>query len=95
MSALALFCSNRTEDKSLLITEFLALNKSNLVDSLGKSHDWIEIYNNGKKELDLSEFYVSDNANKPQKHKLSGTIAPNSYKLLLASGMEDMAREFS
>ena len=91
MSALALFCSNRTEVKSLQITEFLALNKSNLVDSLGKSHDWIEIYNNGKKELDLSEFYVSDNANKPQKHKLSGTIAPNSYKLLLASGMEDMA----
>ncbi|MEZ7939801.1 MAG: CotH kinase family protein [Flavobacteriales bacterium] len=91
VSALALFCSNRTEVKSLQITEFLALNKSNLVDSLGKSHDWIEIYNNGKKELDLSEFYVSDNANKPQKHKLSGTIAPNSYKLLLASGMEDMA----
>ena len=65
MSSLVLFCSNRTEHKSLLITEFLAQNKSNWLDSLGKSYDWIELYNNGKKNLDLSEFYISDNAKKP------------------------------
>ncbi len=95
VSSLVLFCSNKPEKKSLLITEFLALNTSNLVDSSGVSHDWIELHNTGNKELDLSDFYISDNDENLQKHNLSGTIAPNSYKLLLASGLTDTENHVS
>tara|TARA_B100000795_G_scaffold65427_1_gene44463 strand:- start:15891 stop:16094 length:204 start_codon:yes stop_codon:yes gene_type:complete len=42
LPSLVLFCSYRTEDNSLYVAEFLAQNKSNGLDCLRKSYDWIE-----------------------------------------------------
>ena len=89
LSALALFCSNGTEDKSLQVTEFLAQNNSNMLDSLGNSYDWIELYNGGKNEIDLSNFYISNNSNKLLKHRFSGILGADSYVLFKASGLKN------
>lgn len=33
----------------------------------GHAYDWVELYNNGSKAMDLSGFFLSDSENKPQK----------------------------
>lgn len=33
----------------------------------GHAYDWLELYNNGSKTMDLSGFFLSDSENKPQK----------------------------
>lgn len=33
----------------------------------GHAYDWVELYNNGSKTMDLSGFFLSDSENKPQK----------------------------
>lgn len=43
--------------------------------------DWIELYNNTTKDLDIGGWYLSDNANTPMKYRIAeGTILPgNGY----------------
>ena len=35
------------QSQSLIINEFLALNKNNIEDGFGESEDWLELYNPG------------------------------------------------
>jgi len=47
-------------DASMLrITEFLASNDNTLLDADGDSSDWIELYNSGVDQVDLSGLYGS------------------------------------
>ena len=44
----------------LLITEFLAENKTQLTDADGDFSDWIEIYNASEKTLSLAGWHLTD-----------------------------------
>ena len=71
----------------LCINEVCTQNKECFADSLGRASDWIELYNGGSKDIDLSGFGLSDNEDKPLKYTFpSGTsIKKGEYLLIVAA----------
>ena len=67
----------------------MAQNNSTIIDlDYGKSADWVELYNSGSLDVDLSGYYITDNLNLPDKYILpQGTvIKAGSYLLLWCDG---------
>jgi len=69
-----------------IITEFMAANRSILVDQDGDYSDWIEIHNRRATEIDLGGWYLTDDDNNLKKWRLPTTILPaNEYLVVFAS----------
>ncbi len=49
---------------SVVVNEFMALNDSTRKNSLGKYEDWVEIYNPFATNVNLSGWYLTDNASR-------------------------------
>jgi hypothetical protein len=85
-SALVLFALSFAHSQ-VKINEVMANNQGTLKSSLVQNHDWIELYNTGNEEVDLSGMGISDNAT--VRHTF-GTNAPKipskGFLVLLASG---------
>jgi hypothetical protein len=71
-----------------VINEFMANNESVLADGDGRFSDWIELYNPFINDLDLSQFYLTDDATRPRKwpFPVGTTLASGEYLILFASG---------
>lgn len=67
----AIFQPTTFVTNDLVINEVHAKNKNDLIDSLGNSPDWIELYNKGTTIIDLNHFYLTDNIKKKCKWKIS------------------------
>lgn len=80
---------------SVVINEFMASSNelSGLPDNDGEFEDWIELHNNTPLEIDLKNFYLSDDSGKPLKWTFPfGTvIAPNGYLIIWADKDEDQS----
>lgn len=75
---------------SLRINEFLASNDSGLKDSFGKHSDWIEIYNNDGRAVNLQGWGLSDSQKKPYKWTFPSTnLVAGAYLLVFASDREE------
>ena len=82
------------EDRRLLavlINEFLAENDSGIEDAAGHKHDWIELKNTGASAVDVSGWYLSDDALDLTKFQLPSagaltTLDPGETLLVFASG---------
>ncbi len=94
-----------TESKAVLkgsaesvvrVTEFMASNGSSFRGPNGDYGDWIELYNNSDKTVDLTGYCLSDDASKPHKFEFTTyndangqatavTIAPYSYLLVYST----------
>jgi len=60
---------------TIAISEFLASNKRTNRDPQGEFEDWIELFNHGKTDIDLSGMHLSDDKDNLSKWKIpSGTI---------------------
>ncbi len=82
----------------VLINEFLAGNQSRsplgpgqILDGHLEASDWIELYNNSRIPVDLSGWYLTDDADNPTQWQFpadSGelTLEPGDYLLVFASG---------
>ena len=70
----------------IYINEWMAQNSSIHADEAGEFDDWIELYNGGDGLIDLTGFYISDDANDPTKFKIDTTvlILPNQFVLIWA-----------
>src|SRR5262245_5218864 len=69
-----------------IITEFMASNTKTLKDSDGEYSDWIEIYNPDATPVNLSGWYLTDDAKTKNKWKFPAvTLAPNGYLVVFAS----------
>jgi hypothetical protein len=70
----------------VVINEFVAQNNSGVQDEVGEFEDWIELYNTNSTPIDLSGFFLSDNAAIPDKWTFpTGTIIPaNGYLIVWA-----------
>ena len=79
---LCLLCAARAEVR---INEVMAQNGTY---TNGHAYDWIELYNDGKKAVDLSGWHLSDNAKKPLKWTFPANtkIAGDSYILVYCTG---------
>ncbi|AQT69809.1 CotH protein [Anaerohalosphaera lusitana] len=83
------------ESPPILINEFLADNESKsplengeLLDGNGESSDWIELHNNSEITLDISGWYLTDDAGLKTKWQFpaSTVIQPGEYLIVFASG---------
>jgi hypothetical protein len=54
----------------VVINEFMPSNSATIADEAGGTGDWIEIYNRSEAAVDLTGFFVSDNAEDPMKYAL-------------------------
>ncbi len=77
------------------INEICSQNKSCLTDSYGKNSDWIELYNPGDTEIDISGYGLSDKKAEPLLWTFpAGTvIKPHDYLVVFASGNDSAGSE--
>ena len=85
----------------LYINEVCTHNKDCFTDSLGRASDWLELFNGGSTDIDLSGFGLSDNTDKPFKFVFpSGTVIKKGQYLLVVltkdgAGMTELHTGFA
>ncbi len=80
----AILCAT-TLSAQVRINEVMAQNNSGLTDpDYGESADWVELYNAGKEDIDLTGYSITDNLDVPGKYVFqAGTVVPAGGYLLL------------
>lgn len=74
-------------NKGLIINEVMNLNYSYLVQNGNNYYDWIELFNNSSKDINLKDYYLTTTTNTPKMYNLPNiTLKANSYYILIASG---------
>jgi hypothetical protein len=74
----------------LVINEFMASNDITVTDSDGEYEDWIELYNNSDKEIQLIGYFLSDDSDDLTQWVFPDTsILANGYLTLWADNDED------
>lgn len=75
-----------SNEKTIVINEFMASNTGIIKDEFGDNDDWIELYNTTSEEIDMSGYYISDKSDNLTKFKFAdGTrISPNGYLIVWA-----------
>lgn len=76
----------------LVINEVMSSNNSYLAQNGNQFYDWIEIYNNSDKTINLSDYYLSTDSNDKRMYNLPNVnLKPNCYYLIMASGDEKLS----
>ncbi|TVR75840.1 MAG: T9SS C-terminal target domain-containing protein [Chitinophagaceae bacterium] len=88
---LAFLLSSLKVQSQLYINEIMASNHSTISDNTGAFEDWIEIYNNHTFDINLNDYYISDDISNPQLHRLQSDsneliVPAEGFLLLWASG---------
>lgn len=68
----------------LFVNEVMASNTTACPDAAGEFDDWVELYNAGATDIDLTGYTVTDDAGQPSKFTMgAGVVVPaHGYKLL-------------
>ena len=75
------------EIHKLVINEIMTSNKGVYIDPTGNSYDWIELYNGSSKNIDLTNYGLSDKEDGSIKWLFPTiTIPSNSYLIVYLSG---------
>ncbi|MEM7317174.1 MAG: lamin tail domain-containing protein, partial [Planctomycetota bacterium] len=88
------FAYETLESKCLLaadiyISEFMAINNTGIVDEDGDDSDWIELYNAGPDDAQLSDYFLTDKADRLAKWRLpEKTLSAGNHLLIYASGKD-------
>ena len=70
---------------NLVINELMASNSVAVTDNNGEYDDWIELYNADNVDIQLSNYYLSDNSENPNKWQLPNIIlSPDDYFVIWA-----------
>jgi hypothetical protein len=71
----------------VMISEFVARNGGSLLDGGGESSDWIEVHNAGRTAVDLTGWYLTDNAADLKKWRFPPTtLGAGQFLVVFASG---------
>lgn len=74
----------------VVINEFMADNENAVADQDGEYDDWIELYNNGSEDINLGGYFLSDDADEPDKWAFPDTtIFAGDYLIVWADKDED------
>ncbi len=69
--------SNAAAPSGIVVNELMASNAASVKDNYGEYEDWIELFNNTDKDVDLSGYFLSDNpANLPKWEIPASTVIP-------------------
>ncbi len=75
---------------TLKINELLAKNDNGIVDEFGNLGDWIELYNFGETEVDITGMFMSDIPDDPTLYSFNPTvIQPENYLLIWCDGTDN------
>ena len=81
--------SNNKNTSKLIINEVMTSNKSTISDSYYKYSDYIELYNGYDYDIDLSNYYLSDNLSNTRKWIIKeGIIKAHDYLTIYATGKD-------
>lgn len=71
------------------ISELMADNQCCLPDASGAFSDWLELYNGGETDLDLSGWWLSDDPERPDKWRIPAlTVPANGFALIRCDGLD-------
>ena len=71
----------------LVINEVMTKNTTFMTDSNGKTCDWVELFNSGSSDVNLGNWYITDNDNKLNKFEFpSVNIRPGEYRVVFCDG---------
>ena len=74
----------------LVINEIMASNDQTQADEYGEFDDWIEVYNTGSSDINLGDYYLSDDVNILDKYNFpSVTLGSNEYFIVWADDDEE------
>lgn len=80
------FCKSRSVRGALAVWEVMPANNRYLMQTDGNYYDWIELKNISQETIDLSEYAVSDSADKPLLFQLPRkTLAPGETVLIVCA----------
>ena len=89
LCSMAGYSSAYAQMETVRINEILALNETILTDEDGDYSDWIELYNAGPDPVDLTGWFLTDDAADSLKWSIPGVeIASDGYLLIFASGKD-------
>ena len=72
----------------LILNEVVSSSETSLIIN-GESPDWLEIYNSGNETVDITSYYLSDNADDITKWQFpTTTIAPGEFIVILADDQD-------
>lgn len=93
LTALASVFIVATASAQVVINEYSAANLATTPDNYGKFEDWIELYNSSSTAVDISNWQLSDNPEKPDKWKFpqGTTIGAGGYLVVWLSGRDEAA----
>ncbi len=84
-----LITSIKTSGQNIVFNEVVASNTSIIFDEDNSSSDWIELYNWGDFDVDLTGFGLSDKKGEPLKWILPSVVIPaKGFLLIFASGKD-------
>jgi len=75
---------------TLKINELVAKNDNGIQDEFGNYGDWIELYNYGEKEVDITGMFMSDMVDNPTLYSFNPTVIPSEgYLLIWCDGTDE------
>ncbi len=81
-------------ESTLIINEVMNNNYSYLPQNGGNYYDWIELYNNGKDDVKLSDYCLTTNINTVCMSKLPDvTLKKGEYYVVMASGNSELTNK--
>jgi hypothetical protein len=73
--------------QSLFINEIMSSNGKTIADEDGHFEDWIELYNDGNVDIQMTHFSITDDMNRPRKWVFPSVVIPSKgFLLIFASG---------
>ncbi|MGK0389902.1 MAG: hypothetical protein ACI94Y_002647, partial [Maribacter sp.] len=78
----------------VVINEFSAKNTGAIYDFEDDSSDWIEIYNGNSSSYDLTDHFLSDNVDTPQKWQFPSISIPVNGKILVFASGKDIIGDY-
>jgi hypothetical protein len=93
-SLFLLSISSVAQTEQIVINEILAANTKINTDEDGDYNDWIELYNTGNENIDLSGFSITDDVTQPQKWIFPTiSLSPGEYLFVWASEKDRKSNE--
>ena len=77
------------ETPGLLINEYMSTNKYTIIVEDGSTFDWIELYNPNDTDVNLSDYYISDDDDFGKCRLPDYVLEAGGYVVLFASGNKD------